>query len=446
MMYARRILCLLSPLLLAAVVGITFAADAETPLAAQIEGLVRQLNAQAAADRDEAEETLIALGTSDNGSTGPQAVLDLLPKSNDRMPPEVRHRLTRVRQALEEADAKAAVSATNVTLVADEMPLPEVFAAIEKQTGNRILDQRNQFGQEAPQTPLTIELEDQAFWPAFDAILDRAQLTTYTFSGEDALIVRPRTPGGTDRVGRAHYAGPFRIEATEVHATRNLRAEGGDSLRVTVEIAWEPRLVPIRISQPLDTLTAVDADSNPLATSPMAQGELEVPVNVGNQSAELQLLFTLPPRSVEKIARLSGTLNTVVPGRTETFRFEDLVAADGSQQRRGGATVTLDRLRKNGPIWELYMRVTFDDASGALESHRGWVLQNPSYLVDADGTRIEHVGFETTHQTEQEIGLAYLFELPEALDDLKVLAWEYQTPAAIIPLPVEYELTNIRLP
>jgi hypothetical protein len=215
---------------------------------------------------------------------------------------------------------------------------------------------------------------------------------------------------------------------------------------VTVEIAWEPRLRPIRISQPLDTLTAVDANGDPLATSPMAQGELEVPVNVGNQAAELQLLFTLPPRSTERIARLSGTLNTVVPGRTETYRFEDLAAAEGTQERRGGATVTLDRLRKNGPIWELYMRVAFDDPSGALESHRGWVLQNMSYLVDEDGTRIEHVGFETTHQNEQEIGLAYLFELPAGLDDLKGLAWEYETPAAIIALPIEYELTDVRLP
>lgn len=446
MSHTRPFLSTFALFFFAAATGSLLAAEADPRATAQIEQLVRQLNAREAADRDEAERNLIALGTPGEGGAGPQAVLELLPESNDRMPPEVRHRLARVRQALEEADAKAAVSATHVTLDADEMPLAEVFAAIESRTGNRILDQRNQFGQELLKTPLTIELKDRPFWPAFDEILDRAELTTYTFSGEDALIVRPRTPGSVDRVGRAHYAGPFRIEATEVHATRNLRTDGGDALRVMIEIAWEPRLRPIRISQPLDSLTAVDADGNPLATSAMAQGELEVPINVGNQAAELQLLFTLPPRSVEKIARLSGTLNTVVPGRMETFRFQDLAAADGKEQRRGGATVTLDRLRKNGPVWELYMRVAFDDASGALESHRGWVLQNASYLVVDDGTRIENVGFETTHQTEQEIGLAYLFELPTALDDLQGLAWEYQTPAAIIPLPIEYELTDIALP
>jgi hypothetical protein len=92
------------------------------------------------------------------------------------------------------------------------------------------------------------------------------------------------------------------------------------------------------------------------------------------------------------------------------------------------------------------MRVQFDETAGALESHRGWVLQNVSYLVGADGERIEHVGFETTHQSEVEIGMAYLFELPEVQDSLAGIAWEYKSPAAIMQLPIEYELTDIRLP
>lgn len=417
----------------------------EAELAGRVSELVRQLNAPQAASRDQAEQRLIRLGAPGTNEAGPRAVLELLPELNDRMPPEVRHRLTRVRQAIEEADAKAAVEPTRVTLSADEMPLPEVFAHIEKQTGNRILDQRNEFGQQAMQAPISIELEDRPFWPAFDEILDQAQLNTYTFSGEDALIVRPREPNAAPRVGRADYAGPFRIEATEVHATRNLRSRGGDSLRVKVEIAWEPRLRPIRINQPLEALTAVDENGDELAASPMSQGELEAPINIGSQSAELQLMLTLPPRTTTKIARLAGTLSTVVPGRTETFRFDDLVNSRGANKRRGGATVTLERVRRAGPIWELHMRVAYDETSGALESHRGWVLQNPSYLVNEAGTRIENVGFETTQQTEAELGLAYLFELPPGTG-LEGLAWEYQTPAAIIALPVDYELTDINLP
>jgi hypothetical protein len=417
----------------------------DTPLGTQIEQLIRQLNAPEATARDAAERDLIQLGSPGNTAAGTPAVLKLLPEPNDRMPPEVRHRLTRIRQTIEQADAEATVAASQVTLQADEMPLPEVFSAIEKQTGNRILDQREQFGQEAMQAPLTIQIEKEAFWPAFDKILDAAQLTAYTFSGEDALIVRPREPNAHERSGQAYYTGPFRIAATQVHATRDLRSEGGDSLRVTVEIAWEPRLRPIRISHPLDSLVALDEDGNSL-TGTMSTGELEVPVNIGNQAAELQLALRLPPRSTETIARLAGKLSTVIPGRTETFRFENLAGAAEVEQRRGGATVTLDRVRKSGSIWELHMRVRFDETSGALESHRGWVLQNLSYLVGPDGTPIEHVGFETTHQSEQELGLAYLFELPEGRDSIQGLAWEYQSPAAIIPLPIEYELKDIRLP
>lgn len=423
-----------------------FGQAADADLRSQLEQLVRQLNAPQAAQRDEAERAIIDLGAPGNADAGAQSVLDLLPEPNDRMPPEVRHRLTRIRQTIEKADAESAASATRVTLKADGMPLADVFAAIEEQTGNRIVDQRSQFGQEAPKVPVTIEIQDRPFWAAMDEILDQAQLTTYNFSGEDALVVQPRGPNAADRAGRACYAGPFRIEATEVHATRNLRQNDGDFLRVTIEVAWEPRLAPIRISHPLDSLGAIDEDGNEVSTAAMPTGEFEVPANVGSQSADLQLQLTLPPRSTERIARLTGRLNTVIPGRTETFRFEDLENAERVDQRRGGAVVTLDRVRRNGEIWELYMRVQFDETSGALESHRGWVLQNVSYLVDAQGKRIEHVGFETTHQSEQEIGLAYLFELPEGRESLDGLAWEYKSPAAIMQLPIEYELTDIRLP
>jgi hypothetical protein len=105
--------------------------------------------------------------------------------------------------------------------------------------------------------------------------------------------------------------------------------------------------------------------------------------------------------------------------------------------------VTLDEVRKNGAVWELHMRFALDEDNGALQSHRGWVFQNISYLVDKDGQRIENAGFETTRQTENEVGVAYLFDLP---GDLTGLKWVYETPAAIVDVPVEYELKDIELP
>ena len=48
-------------------------------------------------------------------------------------------------------------------------------------------------------------------------------------------------------------------------------------------------------------------------------------------------------------------------------------------------------------------------------------------------------------QNERETGFAYFFELPEGAD-IADYTWVYRTPAAIVELPVEYELEEIPLP
>jgi hypothetical protein len=133
----------------------------------------------------------------------------------------------------------------------------------------------------------------------------------------------------------------------------------------------------------------------------------------------------------------------LVPGRHATFKFDNVTKADGKSQRLGGVQVTLDNVRKNGAVWEVHMRFALDEANGALQSHRNWVFQNLSYLIDKDGKRIENAGFETTRQSPNEVGVAYLFDMPDGLEGL---SWVYETPAAIVDLPVEYELKDIELP
>jgi hypothetical protein len=132
-----------------------------------------------------------------------------------------------------------------------------------------------------------------------------------------------------------------------------------------------------------------------------------------------------------------------VPGRQAKFEFTDLPKAVGKTQRLGGVQVIIDQVRKNNAIWEIHMRFVLEDSNEQLESHRGWILQNLSYLKDKDGERIENAGFETTRQTQKEVGIAYLFDVP---DGLVGLTWVYETPAAIVDVPIEYELKDIELP
>ena len=149
--------------------------------------------------------------------------LQLLPKPSDQMPAEVRLRLSRLRKKIETEQSSRALSESKLTLSADEMPLAEVFEQVRKQTGNQLSDHREQFGQNATPSPVTIEIVDEPFWPALDKILDATKMTTYPFSGEDNLALINRDEGALPRAEGASYAGPFRIQATTVTARRDLQ-------------------------------------------------------------------------------------------------------------------------------------------------------------------------------------------------------------------------------
>ena len=121
-------------------------------------------------------------------------------------------------------------------------------------------------------------------------------------------------------------------------------------------------------------------------------------------------------------------------GKVETFRFADLLK--GKQEKRiAAATVTLDEVRKNGDSWEVFVRLRFDDAGDALESHRNWVLQNEAYLEDAAGKPIQPDSMETTLRTKNEIGVGYVFALPELP---KNAAFVYKTPGMVVTKDFPY--------
>ncbi|MBN1591558.1 MAG: hypothetical protein JW888_18735, partial [Pirellulales bacterium] len=175
----------------------------------------------------------------------------------------------------------------------------------------------------------------------------------------------------------------------------------------------------------------------------MGPAELEVPVGPKATAVRLTIPLALPPRDVEKVARLTGTLDALVPGQVETFRFDRLTEAKNVKQRIASATVTLQRVRKNDKIWEVEIRVRFDEAGDALASHRGWIFANEAYLEDADGQRIANDGFETKSQSENEITLAYFFYLTNPPDKHTFV---YKTPARIFTGQFKYELEDLELP
>lgn len=409
------------------------AADAKNPLVEKVKNLVVQLDDDSQERRDAAEKALVALGPD---------LLDVLPPPGLKASLELKARLARVRSTVEKAHIEAFTRPSQVTLQG-KMKLSEALKKIEQQTGNKVVDGRERFNQEPDDLTVELNMENVSFWEALDKLLDEAELTLYNYNDSlGELLLMNRNPGELARTGRGSYGGLFRLEAKSIEATRDLRNPMGSGLRVTTDINWEPRVRPIVLEVPLGDLEATDENGNEIPTS--GEGEVEVPIESSNSGVELDLQLGLPERSVEKIASLRGKLIALVPGRAETFTFEKLPKAKDDAQQRGGVVVTLEQVRKNDDVHEVRVRVKFDKAANALESHRGWIYNNEAYLLDGQGNKIDNGGMEARLVEENEIGLAYLFDLSDV--DLAQARFVYKTPAALFKVPVEFELKDLQLP
>ncbi len=399
----------------------------------QVDQLVRQLDNPDRAVRDTAEKGLLQLGTD---------ALSHLPSVDDSTPAELRERLAHVRRQLEQAKAAQSVQASRLTLQGRLM-LDELLPEIERQTGNRLVDFRGRFGQPADPLRISVDLQDKPFWPALDQILDQSGLSLYTYVGEPRTLgVVQSAPGEQPRAGIACNSGLFRIEPVEVTAVRSLRSSINRGLRLRLEVLWEPRVIPVLIRQNYSDVHVTGDDGAPIEVV-VDQGSVEIPVQSTVAGVELAFPLRLPPRSVKKIARVEGRFTALVPGREETFEFPDLANARDVVQQRGGLTVTLDRVRKNGALYEFRVRIRLANAEVAFQSHLDWTANNVVYLIGPTGERLENPNFERYLERSDEIGFAYLFPVSGELSGYRLV---YQTPAAMLELPVDYQLQDIELP
>jgi hypothetical protein len=411
--------------------------ESETPAKAealqrQVLLLVRKLNSDKAEIRVDAEKALMKLGPS---------ILDLLPPIDADTPAQVKARLDVVRKALETSAAESAGKASLITLQG-EMKLSEALASITKQSGNKIVDFRQQFGQQIIDPALKLDLKEVTFWEAIDDVLDRSATTVYAYGGEGDLAIIAAEQNGIPRVGLASYSGLFRFEGVRVNSTRDLRRRDGGSMDLSLEVAWEPRTKPIALELPLDKIVATDENGANVELTGQQQ-RFEVAVQPDSVATELRLPFSLPSRDIKQIASMKGELIALVPGRRVKFEFDGIKNAQSVEKEKGGVTVVFDRVRKNADLYELRMRLRFVKSANALDSHRDWIYRNKAVLVDAAGKEHVSAALDAARTADNEAALSYLFDIQGDLDGYKFI---YESPALILSLPVQFEIKKIDLP
>ncbi|MCH2183575.1 MAG: hypothetical protein MK108_16370 [Mariniblastus sp.] len=393
--------------------------------------LLDQLKSPEVVRRDQAQAEILTLGP---------VALDQI-ELDDNSTTDFRERVAAIRKQLEKEAVTSVSQASRVTVVG-EMTVDEALAAITKQTGNQVGVADTAAGQKK----ITLNLKNKMFWEALGALMEQSGLGVDKYGGGvGRLNLAPLTAPavGPEKKISVPFddARIFRLEVARVDSSVNLQEPNLDYTTVTLRVRWEPRLRPISVDMPMADVTIRDEFDDVVGvTDPKS-------VIYGMIQPELpELEFALPlkrvDRQVEELKSIQATIDAVLPGRVETFRFRNLKDQKvGRQVQKAGATVTYGGIQKNEDVYTVTLSLGFEEENNALESHQGWVFQNPVYLENEQGEREEAIGLETLQQDNSKVTIRYLF-----IEDPGNRTLVYQTPAAIVKMPVKIELKKIPLP
>ena len=401
------------------------AADAQVD-GQRIKELVAQLDAATRAERAAAESELLRLGPS---------ILDLLPPPDLLDSAAARDALRRLRVQLELQAAEESVQSSLVTLTGSLTAI-EATDEITRQTGNFI---RWEGSTETGSAPMELQLDAVPFWRAVEE-LARAADAGWRVDDATGAVLFVDGPGVSDRLS-VSAASAYAVAVQSVQYR-------GNAVRVEFQVLAEPRLRPLFVSiADADFAAATEVERLSLF-SPKARTELPM---TSRSPAQFAVLFQQPSSiAAEQPLRVEGKIIVHTAAAPTDVRFKDLTARVPVARRRGGVTVTLDRVR--WPIIEerqaarIRMSIAYDAGGPEFESHRTWIYHNEVFLEAPDGERFPvNDGFDTTAQADGGVALEYRFkDLPTGPHT----DWQlvYVAPTLLVDVPVEFAFPDLMLP
>ena len=412
------------------VAGLCVAQEDELEMMDSVARLQKELNSDSVAQRDKAEEELLKLGP---------AILEFLETADNESTTDYRNRLSRVRTKLEKEVVATAAQASKVTLKGT-MTVGDAFKKIKRQTRNVVeAADASMLDKE-----ITLDFKDVEFWKAVNTIMSKTKMQIDPYgSREPGQLMLTNTSATDQNQPVVPFASNkiFHVQVLRIDSSVNLQQPQLDFTTVNLLVRWEPRLRPISVDIPMSKVKIVDEFDDEI----MLSNQREVVYGmVQPEIPQVDFSLQLPrvDRQVESLSSVKATIDALLPGKTETFRFKKLSKLKpGFEIEKAGARVAFGGVAKNEDAFSVRVSISFDEENNALESHQGWVFQNEVYLMDSQGNREESISLETLRQDNEKVTVQYYF-----IDDPGDRTLVYKTPASVIKLPVPIELTKIPLP
>jgi hypothetical protein len=400
---------------------------------AEVEKLVRQLDAPLLFQREQAERQLRQLGPSLLG------LLDGI--STESLSSEARLRLQRIRGQLYQVAAKEVAKSSRVTLPAG-ITLGEAFRQLEEQTDNPVVvaPLPEDLGSLLEQVTLPEAMVSEPFWMALDRLMAFGGLTA-SFPPGKAVIRLLERKRGDERKGRLiSYSGPFRLEILRMD--RRPLPEGDQSEIVGhIRVAWEPRLRPIVLYWPSRDFQAEDEQGRILLPAP-GEATREVPATGGSCAVELPVRWQCAGNPGRMIRALRGNMVVVFPGPTAQIIFS-FGRAPAETHREGEVQVALERAWQEKGTTKLQLRVRYLQPFTSFESHRAWLGNYVPRLVLPNGRSVEPSASELVAQLPDQLAVVYAFTgITEGLANA-TLCW--RLPAVLCREEFPWEFREVSL-
>ena len=366
-------------------------------------------------------------------------ILPLLPDPSGVASPERKKRLEKIREAIEQASEPVITEASRVTIQGVGIRLSEAIAQLRKQTGNAIMDMREQLGAEVTDPALDLDIRDQPFFEALDRVAAAAEISITATTGEGSIGIVPGTPPQNPFLV---YKGPFRIALKQFATVRNFQA-GTAAASAQIELSWEPRLRPMLLSLKSEDLEIKDDKGQEIRPQTLLEST-DLVLRPENPAAEININIDVPQRSAAKLSILSVKSQITLPAALKMFHFPSL-AGKNVTQRQGDVTVTLENVEIDEQVWKVNVEVVYPGDGPAFESYRQGLFNNRLWLQKSDGSRFEHNGgFSNTGSDGGKLGFEYVFvDVPGKLADYQLI---YETPAKVATIPLEFQFEGVPLP
>ncbi len=328
-----------------------------------------------------------------------------------------------------------------VTLTVDKAMLSTVLADLSRQTGVTIADKRG-----GPDEAITLNLKDIPYWQAIDAVANAAgaRIDINPRDGHVSLLKRNEKEP-SPQISRD---GLFRAAIKRISAHHDFDT-GGSSYTAMVEIAWEPRLLPLFLETSPRGFKVADSNGKELPTR--QEGSTLAPVD-GRASFVLELPLPAFDRSAPRIGQIQGSLTAIAPSRMLQLACGalDQLEADAKNGKpkslgEDGMKCTVRKVVLADDRWSVQVALEYPPGGPAFESYQSWVVDNEMFLENKDGKRLASNSYVLDSSSSRHAVLTYHFTDKNRgkPGDWKLL---YRTPASLVEIPFSFSFKDVRLP